>query len=489
MTWSGQFDSIFVDGKWVQATSPEVLRVISPVTEQEIATVPSASREDVDRAVAAARQAFDLGPWARADVGHRLEVLHRFRALYAEHADDFAELITSEMGCPISLSRQIQVGTPLSILDGYLEVAATHPFREIRRSASGSALVTKEPIGVVAAIVSWNVPQSVLMMKLAPALITGCSIVIKPAPETPLDTYLTAELLHQAGLPDGVVNVVPADREISEYLVTHPEIDKIAFTGSTTVGKHIASLAGQQLKRFTLELGGKSAAIFLDDADLESAVEKLRLLSLRNSGQVCTLKTRLLISQRREGELLERLAALVGSMPVGDPSDPATQIGPMVTARHRERVEGYIRSGREQGARVVMGGGRPRELSTGWFVEPTVFADVAPDMRIAQEEIFGPVLAVLTYQNLDDAVAIANNSTYGLNGAVFTSDTERGLAVAGRIHTGTVEINGSPPGFAAPIGGWKSSGIGREAGPEGLDAYVEPRSIGLPADLADKLDR
>jgi acyl-CoA reductase-like NAD-dependent aldehyde dehydrogenase len=413
--------------------------------------------------------------------------MHRFRTLYAEHADELAELITYEMGCPISMSRQMQVGTPLAILDGYLDVAATYPFREMRRSTSGNALVTKEPIGVVAAVVSWNVPQSVLMMKLAPALITGCSIVIKPSSETPLDSYLVAELLQQAGVPDGVVSVLPAHREVSEYLVTHPEIDKIAFTGSTGVGKHLASLAGLQLKRVTLELGGKSAGIFLDDADLDLAVEKLRMLSLRNSGQVCTLKTRLLVSERRESELLERLSALVKSMPVGDPSDPATQIGPMVTATHRDRVEGYIQSGRAQGARVVTGGGRPSYLPTGWFVEPTVFADVAPDMLIAQEEIFGPVLAVLTYKDDDDAIQIANNSAYGLNGAVFTTDYDHGLAIASRIRTGTVEINGSPTGFTAPVGGFKGSGIGREAGPEGLDAYTEPRSIGLPTDLADQL--
>ena len=488
MVWSGQFDRLFIGGEWVLPLSPERITVTSPVTEQAIAQVPSASVEDVDRAVAAARDAFDHGPWASAPLEHRLEVMHRFRAAYAEHADALADLVTEEMGCPISFSRVIQTGTPLAILDSYLELAPVYEFRAIRRAGSGSALVTKEPVGVVAAVIPWNVPQSVLMMKLAPALLVGCSIIIKPAPETPLDVYLTVELLQEAGVPPGVVNMLPADREASEYLVTHPQVDKVAFTGSTAVGRHLASRCGQDLKRLTLELGGKSAAIFLDDADLDTAVEKLRYLSMRNSGQVCSLKTRLVVSRRREQELLDRLTSMVASMPVGDPKDPATQIGPMVTARHRGVVEGYIEAGRAQGAKLVMGGGRPNGLDRGWYVEPTIFADVDPDMRIAQEEIFGPVLAVLSYEDEAEAIEIANNSTYGLNGAVFTSDLERGLAVAGQIRTGTVELNGNPPGFHAPIGGFKSSGLGREAGLEGFDAYVEPRSIGLPPDLADALE-
>ena len=487
MTWSGRYDRIFVGGQWVRPESAEVLRVISPVTEQEIATVPSASKADVDGAVAAARAAFDRGPWPKASLEHRLEILQRFRKSYAEHADDLADLITEEMGCPTTFSKAVQVGTARAILDAHLELAPQYPFRSVRRAGSGSALVTKEPIGVVAAIVSWNVPQNVLMMKLAPALLTGCSIVIKPSPETPLDAYLVTELLHDAGVPDGVVNMVPADRELSEYLVTNPQVDKVAFTGSTAAGRRIASLCGQDLRRVTLELGGKSAAIFLDDADLDSAVESLRVLALRNSGQVCTLKTRLVVSRRREQELLDRLSGLLASMPVGDPKDPATQIGPMVTARHRGVVEGYIGSGRAEGAKVVVGGGRPSGLDRGWYVEPTIFSDVDPGMRIAQEEIFGPVLAVMTYEDEDEAVDIANNSTYGLNGAVYTSDLEHGLAVASRIRTGTVELNGSPAGFHAPIGGFKNSGIGREAGLEGFDAYVESRAIGLPPELADTL--
>lgn len=486
MTWAGQFGKILVGGQWLASTSGDVLQVVNPATEDVVATTPSASREDVDRAVAAARQAFEGGPWVRATLEHRLEVLTRFRVLFAAAMPEMARLITCEMGCPSRFAEAWQTAAPLAILDSYLAVASTYPFREVRRAASGSALVSKEPVGVVAAVIPWNVPQSVLMMKLPPALITGCSLIIKPSPETPLDSYLTAELLLEAGVPEGVVSVLPADREVSEYLVSHPGVDKVTFTGSTAVGRRIAGIAGQSLKRVTLELGGKSAGILLDDADFEDSVEKLRVLSLRNSGQICTLKTRLLVSEKRQPELLERLAALVETMPVGDPLDPEVQIGPMVTERHRERVESYVASGIAQGASVVLGGGRP-EHERGWYVEPTVFAGVAPDMRIAQEEIFGPVLAVMSYEDEDHAVRIANDTSYGLSGAVFTTDLDHGLRLAGRIHSGSVEINGAPVGFSSPIGGWKSSGLGRESGPEGFDAYVEPRAIGLPAGTAEDL--
>jgi acyl-CoA reductase-like NAD-dependent aldehyde dehydrogenase len=422
-------------------------------------------------------------------LSERLEVLRRFHSLYVDHNEALASVITEEMGCPISLSRTFQAGSPHLILQSYLELAETYPFKSVRRASSGSALVTREPCGVVAAVVPWNVPQSVTMLKLAPALISGCTMILKPSPETPLDSYLMADLLQRAGIPDGVVNFLPAEREISELLVSHPGVDKVAFTGSTAAGRRIAAICGKDLRRVTLELGGKSAAIFLDDADLDSAVESLRYGALRNSGQVCSLKTRLVVPKHREGEFLERLVALIESMPVGDPMDSTSQIGPMVSARHRGVVESYIDAGRSEGARVVMGGGRPEGLDSGWFVEPTVFTDVKPADKIAPEEIFGPVLVVLTYDDEEEAVAIANDSIYGLNGAVFTTDLDHGLSVAGRIRTGTVELNGNPAGLSAPIGGFKSSGIGREQGHEGLDSYTEPRAIGLPKQLADALER
>jgi len=487
MVWVGQFDRLFIGGDWVAPAGDDRIDVISPYTEDVIATVPSGTSADIDSAVAAARTSFDSGPWRRVTVEERLRVLSRFRDLYEARTDDMALLVTEEMGCPITNSKVVQATFPRLILESYIDLAETYDFSAVRRASTGSALVTREPVGVVAAVVPWNVPQSVIMQKVAPALLAGCSMVLKPAPETPLDSYLLAELLAEAGLPAGVLNVVPADRAASEHLVSHRDVDKVSFTGSTAAGRRIAAICGNDLRRVTLELGGKSAAIFLDDADLDTAVEALRYGSLRNSGQVCSLKTRLVVSRRREQDLLDRLVSMVASMPVGDPRDPAVQIGPMVTERHRGVVNGYIEAGLAEGARAVLGGKPSDRFDTGWFVEPTIFTGVRPDARIAQEEIFGPVLSVLTYDDEDEAIAIANNSDYGLNGAVFTADVERGLAVASQIRTGAVEINGSPVGLAAPVGGFKASGIGREQGREGLDSYTETRSVGLPPDLANLL--
>jgi acyl-CoA reductase-like NAD-dependent aldehyde dehydrogenase len=487
MVWQGNYADLFIGGQWVKPASGEVIEVVSPFSEQVVARVPAAGRGDVDRAVAAAREAFDRGPWPRASVAERIEVLSRASAALAERQDDVAALVTDEMGCPITLSRTMQALGPRLLLDSFLELAPGYPWTTVRRSNTGNALVTREPVGVVAAVVPWNAPLLITMIKLAPALLAGCTVILKPAPEAPLDSYLLAELLQDAGLPAGVVSIVPAGREVSEYLVTHPDVDKVSFTGSTAAGRRIASLCGRDLRRVTLELGGKSAAVILDDADLDVVLPSIRALSLRNNGQVCSNKTRIVVSRAREAELLDGLAAMVASMPVGDPADPGTEVGPIVSARQRDRVEGYIEHGRGEGAKVLVGGGRPAGLGRGWFVEPTVFTDVQPGMRIAQEEIFGPVLTVLTFDGEDQAVDIANDSDYGLNGSVFSADPAHALAVARRIRTGTVELNGSGVGFHAPIGGFKGSGIGREAGPEGFDAYVELKSYGLPAALADSL--
>ena len=480
-------EAIFIDGDWVPSAARERLEVVSPWSEEVIASVPSGSPEDMDRAVESAARAFRSGAWPEMSLDDRLAIVTRLRDLLVEHTEDFAELITAEMGCPITQSRTVQVSNPVRILEAYVDVARTYPFRSIRRSAVGQALVTRRPVGVVAGVVPWNVPLSLTMQKVVPSLVTGCTIVLKPAPETPLDAYLVARLLNEAGVPPGVVNVVPADRQASEYLVSHPEVAKVTFTGSSAAGRRIAEICGRDLRRVTLELGGKSAAVILDDADLDSAVSAMQMGSFRNNGQVCTLKTRLVVPRTSQPELLERIAALVDSMPVGDPNDPATHIGPLVSERQRSRVEAYIDAGRAEGARLVRGGGRPAGLDHGWFVEPTVFADVDPDATIAQEEIFGPVVAVIPYDTEDEAIAIANNSHYGLNGSVFTSDLDRGLRVAARIHTGTVELNGQPAGFLAPMGGVKWSGVGREFGPEGLEPFVETMSIGISQDVADSL--
>jgi acyl-CoA reductase-like NAD-dependent aldehyde dehydrogenase len=478
--WQGKYTQFFIGGDWVEPRTAETLEVVNPFTGEPIASVPAGSPHDMDRAVAAARQAFDHGPWPRTALPERVAVLRRLSELIGKHAEELAGLITDEMGCPITLSRGFQsVGAKLA-LDAFLDLAPDYPWRSERVGPTGRALVVREPVGVVAAVMPWNAPLQIAMMKLAPSLLSGNTLVLKPDPKTPLDAYRLADLVVEAGVPAGVVSVVPADRKASECLVTHPGVDKVTFTGSSAVGRRIASLCGSQLKRVTLELGGKSAAILLDDADLAAAAESLRVGSFRNTGQVCSLKTRVLVPRSREGEFLDAFSAVVNSMPLGDPRDPATQLGPLISATQRERVEGYIASGKAQGARVVVGGGRPDGLDSGYFVEPTIFAGVDPAMKIAQEEIFGPVVSVLTYESEDEAVEIANDSSYGLNGSVFTSDPQHGVRVARRVRTGTVEVNGSPAGFHAPFGGFKSSGIGREAGPEGFDAYVELKSIGLP---------
>ncbi|QSE92979.1 aldehyde dehydrogenase [Rhodococcus pseudokoreensis] len=488
MTWQGKYDKLYIDGAWIDPATSQTIDVVSPFTEQVIASVPAGSKDDMDRAVAAARTAFDEGPWPRFTLKERLEFVRRLSDEFRAREDLLATVITGEMGCPITLSRTLQASVARRRLDSFVELAPQYPFDTVRISESGSALITREPVGVVATVIPWNVPQATAIVKMAPALIAGCTVILKPAPETPLDAYLLAEMVEAAGIPRGVVNVVPADRDASEYLVSHPGVDKVSFTGSTAAGRRIAALCGNDLRRVTLELGGKSAAIILDDADLDATIQSLQHGSLRNSGQVCSAKTRIVVPRALESEVLERLSAMMSSMPIGDPMDPATMIGPLVSARQRERVEGYLDIGRREGATVVRGGGRPAGLDRGWFVEPTIFAGVRPSMTIAREEIFGPVLAVLAYETDDEAIAIANDSEYGLNGAVYTSDIERGLAVANRIRTGTVELNGASAGLFAPSGGVKSSGIGREGGFEGFDAYVEVKAIGVDRSVAAALN-
>jgi len=460
-----------------------LIEVISPHTEEVIATVPDGTTADIDAAVTAARTTLDTTDWATMPTAERLDIVARFADIYAARMMDMAQVVTDEMGSPISFSQLAQAPAPWMMLNNFLELGRSWQWEETRTGMLGSPVIVRsEPVGVVAAIVPWNVPQFVTMSKLAPALVSGCTMVLKPAPETPLDAYLMAELLEEAGVPPGVVNIVPAGREVGEHLVRHPGIDKVAFTGSTAAGRTIAAICGEQLKRCSLELGGKSAAIILDDADIGATMEGLKFASLMNNGQACVAQTRILASRSKYDEVVEALVETVGAMTVGDPNDPATEIGPLVAQRQQERVEKYIALGQEEGARVAIGGnGMPAGQDRGWYVQPTVFANVTNDMRIAQEEIFGPVLAVIPYDDVDDAVRIANDSAYGLAGSVWTADGDAGMDIARRVRTGTFGVNQYTMDFVAPFGGYKASGLGREFGKEGLEHYLELKSI-VPKD-------
>ena len=471
---------LFIGGGWVAPESTEVIEVVSPATEEVIGRAPHAGTADVDRAVAAARAALVDGPWPAMSPGERADVMAALSAQLQARSMEIADLITAENGSPASFSLMGQVFASTMVLDYYTDLARTFAFTDERTGIMGPVTVRREPVGVVGAIVPWNVPLFTTMLKLAPAMAAGCTVVLKPAPETPLDAYLLAEAAEAAGVPAGVLNIVAAGREVGEHLVTHPGVDKIAFTGSTEAGRSIAALCGRLLRRCTLELGGKSAAVICDDADVETTIAGLLPASTMNNGQACVAQTRLLVPNSRKAEFTDAIAAAVGALVVGDPADPATQVGPLTSARQRERVEGYIAAGRDQGATVAVGGGRPAGFDRGWYVEPTVFADVDNGMRIAQEEIFGPVLAVIGYDDVDDAVAIANDSEYGLSGSVWSADVERATAIANRMQTGTVSVNGFMIEFCAPFGGFKNSGLGRELGPEGLAHYLEYKTVMYP---------
>jgi len=480
-------ERLYIGGEWVRPATRATIDVVSPHSEEMIARVAEAREADIDRAVAAARAAFDTGPWPRMTPGERADVMAALNARLRERADELATTITREMGSPLLFSQLGQVMAASMVLDYYTGLAREYPFEEVRPGMLGPALVRREPVGVAAAIIPWNVPLFVTMLKLAPAMAAGATVVLKPAPETPLDALILAEAAAAAGVPPGVLNVVPTGREVGEHLVRHPGVDKVGFTGSTAAGRHIAAICGEQLKRVTLELGGKSAAIILDDADLASTIAGLLPGAILNNGQACAAQTRILVSRRRYDEVAGALVDAVRALPVGDPMDMNTMIGPLVAARQRDRVEGYIKIGRDEGARVACGGGRPASQPRGWYVEPTVFVGVDNRMRIAQEEIFGPVLAVIPYDDERDALRIANDSDYGLCGSVWTADVDHGVDVARQVRTGTYCVNGFAMEFSAPFGGFKASGVGRELGPEGLTAYLEAKTINLPMGFEPRL--
>jgi acyl-CoA reductase-like NAD-dependent aldehyde dehydrogenase len=470
-------DSFFIGGKWEKPSAKGKLDVISPVTEKVVITFPEASNADVDKAVAAARKAFDTGPWPRMSAQERGKALLKVAELLKARLPELATTWTTQVGAPISLTRYLS-SQPSQLFEYYGTLIQSYPLVDERRGGHGELVrIVKEPVGVCAAITPWNAPLVLLCYKVAAGLAAGCTIVAKPAPETPADAYILAECIEAAGLPPGVFNVIPAGRETGDYLIRHPGIDKISFTGSSAAGRHIAAVAAERLARTSFELGGKSAAIVLEDADVSKVLPSLVPFSMPITGQVCFSLTRVLVPEKRKQEIADAYIGAISGVKVGDPMDPATQMGPLAMQRQLTRVQGYIAKGKAEGAKLALGGGRPKGLDRGWFVEPTVFTDVQQTMTIAKEEIFGPVVSFIAYKDVDDAIAKANDTIYGLHGAVYTQDPERGYQLARRVRSGSVTVNGLIVDPTMPFGGFKQSGTGREGGIEGLDPYFELKTV------------
>jgi aldehyde dehydrogenase (NAD+) len=476
------YDSLFVGGQWIAPSSDGRIEVHAAATEALLGSVPDGAPGDIDRAVASARAAFDDPQgWAAWSPQERQAALARLADAIDKRSEETILRVSAQNGMPVTVGAYSEGSAPAGLLRYYGVLAAVSDQEEARRSlASGTTIVRGEPLGVVAAVVAWNFPQTLAFCKLAPALAAGCTAVLKPAPQTVLDSFLLAEAVEEAGLPPGVLSIVPGGRDLGAYLVAHPGVDKVAFTGSTEAGRAIAETCGRLLRPVTLELGGKSAAILLDDVDLDASMAELIGATLGNNGQTCYLSTRILAPRQRYAEIVDALTAAASALRIGDPLEVSTQVGPLVSAPQRERVEGYIAAGRAAGGRITTGGGRPAEFDRGWFVQPTVFTDLDHGSPTAREEIFGPVVVVLPYADTEDALALANDSDYGLGGTVWTADEERGLDLARRMHTGTVGVNGYIMDIGAPFGGVKASGLGRELGPEALASYRQPKSIYLP---------
>jgi aldehyde dehydrogenase (NAD+) len=474
-------DRLFIDGLWVTPSTPKTIDVMNSGTEELFVRVAEAQEADVKRAVSAGRKAFDQGPWPRLSHAERAEYLRAIAREIGTRADDLARIWTTESGVVHDVARA-RGPSLAAVWNYYADLAETYPFVEERKPASGNVgLLVREPVGVVAAIIPWNGPSICIAYKVAPALLAGCTVVLKPAPEAPGAAYVFAEICEKIGLPPGVVNVLTADRAVSELLVRNPGVDKVTFTGSTAAGRRIGSICGERVARCTLELGGKSAAVILDDYDVGAAAKTISQMARFLTGQVCSSLTRIVVSRKRHEALLDALSASFGAVRVGDPFDSTTEMGPLAMRQHRDRVEGYIAKGKEEGAKLATGGGRPRHLNRGYFIEPTVFGNVDNHSTIAREEIFGPVLSVIPADNETNAVDIANDSVYGLNASVFTNDIERAYATARQLRSGTVGHNSFRTDFSIAFGGFKQSGIGREGSTEGLLPFLETKTIILDA--------
>ncbi|HEY3008199.1 MAG TPA: aldehyde dehydrogenase family protein [Micromonosporaceae bacterium] len=465
-------DHVYVGGEWVAPLGDDAIPVEDPTTEEVFARVPAGTPGDVDRAVVAARAAF--GPWSQAEPAERAAHLDRLHAALAARADEIATTVALEVGTPMRIATRVQAGLPFTVLKGYVELAGRPPEEE----TIGNSRVVHEPCGVVGAITPWNYPLHQIVAKVGAALAAGCTAVVKPAELAPLVAYLLFDAVDEAGLPPGVLNLVPGrGPDAGAALAAHPDVDVVSFTGSTATGARISRLAADRIARVALELGGKSANVILPDADLAKAVKVGVANAFLNSGQTCTAWTRMLVHRDRLADAVDLAAAAAAGYPLGDPFDEATRLGPVISAAQRERVRGHVARGIAEGARVVAGGPDAQVPDHGYFVAPTVLADVRPESTVAQEEIFGPVLAVIPFHDDDDAVAIANNSRYGLAGAVWSADEERAIAVARRMRTGAVDINGAAFNPLAPFGGYRQSGFGRELGPYGLDEFRQTKAI------------
>jgi acyl-CoA reductase-like NAD-dependent aldehyde dehydrogenase len=464
---------LYVDGAWVPSTGTATIDVVNPATEEVIGRVAEGTPEDVDRAVAAARAAFSA--WSATSAEERGKLLTRLSEALGARAGEIATTITEEMGSPAKFAGQVQAGLPIAVMASYAQLAADYSFEE----TIGSSLVVREPVGVVGAITPWNYPLHQIVNKVAPALAAGCTVVLKPSEVAPFSAFLLAEICDEVGLPAGVFNLVTGTGPVvGEALASHPDVDMVSFTGSTRAGRRVTELAAATIKRVALELGGKSANVFLPDADFSKVGKIAVAQAYQNTGQTCSALTRLLVPRDRQDEVVEQVRAAAAGYVPGDPTLPETRLGPVVSEAQRERVLGYVRRGVEEGATLVCGSAEPVD-GPGYFVQPAVFADVTPDMTIAQEEIFGPVLAVMPYDDEDDALRIANSTVYGLSGGVWSGDAERAKAFARRMRTGQVEVNGGRFNHLAPFGGYKQSGNGRELGRFGLEEFLEVKSLQL----------